>query len=51
MEQASEDGYWNIIIAGRGGNKQTTSTKSFTLMIEFDDKGIVKENSYRASQF
>jgi hypothetical protein len=51
MEQSGEDTYWNIIIAGKGKEKQTTSTRTFTLMIEFDDKGIVKDHSYRASQF
>lgn len=51
MEQSSEDGYWNILVAGKGGGKQTTSTKTFTLMIEFDGNDIVKDNSYRASQF
>ncbi len=51
MEKSNEDGYWNILVAGKGGGKQTTSTKTFTLMIEFDDKDIVKDNSYRASQF
>jgi len=51
MEQSNEDGYWNILVAGKGGGKQTTSTKTFTLMIEFDSNGIVKDNSYRASQF
>jgi len=51
MERSHEDGYWNILVAGKGGNKQTTSTKTFTLMIEFDGDGIVKDNSYRTSQF
>ena len=51
MEQSSEDGYWNILVAGKGGNRQTTNAKSFILMIEFDKEGIVKENSYRSSQF
>jgi len=51
MEQSGEDGYWNVLVAGKGGSKQTTSTKTFTLMIEFDSNDIVKDNSYRASQF
>ena len=51
MERSHEEGYWNILVAGKGGNSQTTSTKTFTLMIEFDGDGIVKDNSYRASQF
>ncbi len=51
MEQSSEDGYWNIVVAGKGGSKQKTSTKTFTLMIEFDENEIVKDNSYRVSQF
>ena len=51
MEQSNKDGYWNALVAGGGGSKQTTSTKTFTLMIEFDDNNIVKDNSYRTSQF
>jgi hypothetical protein len=51
METSQEGGYWYILVAGAGGGKQKTSTKTFTLMIEFDANDIVKNNSYRASQF
>lgn len=51
MEKSSQDGYWNVIVAGEGSEKQITSTKTFTLMIEFNGNGVVQDNSYRASQF
>jgi len=51
IEKASRDEYWNILVAGKGKDKQIVSTKTFTLMIEFDNNDIVKDNSYRASQF
>ena len=51
MEKSYEEGYWNVIVGGGSGGKQSTSMKTFTLMIEFDDNSIVKSNSYRASQF
>ena len=51
LDKSSKDGSWTILLAGGSGGKQTTSTKTFTLMLEFDDDGIVKDNSYRASQF
>ena len=51
MEKSNEEGYWNILVAGKSGGKQATSSKTFTLMIEFDDNSVVKNNSYRSSQF
>jgi hypothetical protein len=51
MEKSYESGYWNVLVGGKEGGRQATSTKTFTLMIEFDNNGIVKDNSYRASKF
>ena len=51
MDKSNKEGYWTILAAGESSGKQTTSTKTFTLMLEFDDDDIVKDNSYRASQF
>jgi len=51
MEQSSEDGYWNVLVAGKGGSKQNTSSKTFILMLTFDSNDVVKDNSYRMSQF
>jgi hypothetical protein len=51
IEKSASDGYWNVIVKGEGWNKQITSTKTFTLMIEFDGNGIVQDSNYRASQF
>jgi hypothetical protein len=51
MDKSNKEGYWTILAAGASSGNQTTSTKTFTLMLEFDDDGTVKDNSYRASQF
>ncbi len=51
VRQTSKDGYWNVIVAGGGSDKSSTSTKTFTLMIEFDSKEVVKSCSYRSSAF
>jgi len=51
MDKSNKEGYWTILAAGESSGNQTTSTKTFTLMLEFDDDDIVKDNSYRASQF
>jgi len=51
VETGSSDSYGTIIIAGIAGSKTSTSTRTFTLMIEFDEKDIVKDYSYRSSAF
>jgi hypothetical protein len=51
VEKSAEEGYWNVIVAGAAGGRSSTSTRTFTLMIEFDDNEVVKECSYRASAF
>lgn len=51
VEKSAEEGYWNVIVGGGMGGKSSASTRTFTLMIEFDDNEVVKECSYRASAF
>lgn len=51
VETGTSDVYGTIIVAGGTGNRTSTSTRTFTLMIEFDDRGIVKDYSYRSSAF
>lgn len=51
IDTSSSEGYGTIIIAGIGGGRSSASTRTFTLMIEFDDNDIVKDYSYRSSAF
>lgn len=40
-----------IIIAAIGSGRRSTSTRTFTLMIEFNDNDVVEDYSYRSSAF
>lgn len=51
VETGTSDVYGTIIVAGGAGSRTSTSTRTFTLMIEFDEKGVVKDYSYRSSAF
>ncbi len=51
VETGTSDVYGTILIAGGAGSRSSTSARTFTLMIEFDDKNIVKDFSYRSSAF
>jgi len=51
VKQTAKDGAWSVIIAGGSSTKSSTSTRTFTLMIEFDSNDVVKSCSYRASAF
>lgn len=51
VETGTSDVYGTIIIAGGVGSRTSTSARTFTLMIEFDEMGIVKDYSYRSSAF
>lgn len=51
IETGTSDVYGTILIAGGVGSRTSTSARTFTLMIEFDEKNIVKDFSYRASAF
>jgi outer membrane protein assembly factor BamE (lipoprotein component of BamABCDE complex) len=51
IETGASDVYGTILIAGGSGSRSSTSARTFTLMIEFDDKNVVKDFSYRSSAF
>jgi hypothetical protein len=51
VESGSSDVYGTAILVGGVGNRTSTSTRSFTLMIEFDENNVVKDFSYRSSTF
>lgn len=51
VERSGKEGYWNVIVAGASGGRSSASTRTFTLMIQFDSNEIVKECSYRSSAF
>lgn len=51
IETGTSDVYGTILIAGGAGSRISTSARTFTLMIEFDENNIVKDFSYRSSAF
>jgi len=51
VETGTSDVYGTILIVGGAGSRSSTSSRTFTLMIEFDDKDVVKDYSYRSSAF
>ena len=51
VETSTSEAYGTILIAGISGGRASTSARTFTLMIEFDDKDVVKDYSYRSSAF
>lgn len=51
VETGTSDVYGTILIAGGSGSRSSTSSRTFTLMIEFDDKNVVNDFSYRSSAF
>ena len=51
VESGSSDVYGTAILVGGVGSRSSTSTRTFTLMIEFDEQDIVKDYSYRSSAF
>ena len=51
IETGTSDAYGTILIVGGSGSRSSTSARTFTLMIEFDDKNVVKDFSYRSSAF
>jgi len=51
VESGSSDVYGTLFILGGAGSRSSTSSRTFTLMIEFDEKDVVKDYSYRSSAF
>ena len=51
VESGTSDVYGTIIIAGGAGSRSSSSTRTFTLMIEFNENDIVEDYSYRSSAF
>ena len=51
VETGTSDVYGTILIAGGAGSRSSTSTRTFTLMIEFDENNVVKDFSYRSAAF
>ena len=51
VERSAKEGYWSVIVAGASGSRSSSSTRTFTLMIQFDKNEVVKECSYRSSAF
>ena len=50
-ESGSSDVYGTLILFGGSGSRSSTSSRTFTLMIEFDENNVVKDSSYRSSAF
>ncbi|UCC94775.1 MAG: hypothetical protein JSW40_08180 [Candidatus Omnitrophota bacterium] len=51
VERGSSDIYGGFIVVGGTGTRTSSSMRTFTLMIEFDENEIVKDYSYRSSAF
>jgi len=51
VESGASEVYGTAIVVGGVGVRSSTSARSFTLMIEFDENDIVKDYSYRSSAF
>jgi hypothetical protein len=51
VETGTSSIYGTILIVGGAGSRSSSSARTFTLMIEFDDQSIVKDFSYRAASF
>ncbi len=51
VETNVSDSYGTLILLGGTGSRASSSTRTFTLMLEFNEQGVVKDYSYRSSQF
>lgn len=51
VETSTSSVYGTILIVGGAGSRASSSANTFTLMIEFDDKDVVKDFSYRSAAF
>lgn len=51
MEQSGSEAYGTLILVGAAKAKASSSTRTFTLMLEFSKDNIVQEYSYRSAAF
>lgn len=51
VESGASEVYGTAILVGGSGSRASTSTRTFTLMIEFGENDVVKDYSYRSSAF
>jgi uncharacterized protein YcfL len=51
IETSASESYGTIILAGISKTKGGVSSRTFTLMLEFDDDQTVSDYSYRSSTF
>lgn len=51
VETGTSSVYGTVLIVGGIGSRSSSSANTFTLMIEFDDKDVVKDFSYRSASF
>lgn len=51
VETGASEVYGTAIVVGGVGVRGSSTERSFTLMIEFDENDVVKDYSYRSSAF
>ena len=51
VEKDDTAGYLNVVVAGISKSGSSSSARTFTMMIEFDDNEVVKDYSYRSAAF
>ena len=51
VDKSATEGYGTLIVVGVTKGDYSSSARTFTLMIEFDDKEVVKDYSYRSAAF
>ena len=51
IDTSSSGAYGTLIVVGAGSENTSASTRTFILMIEFDENETVKDYSYRSSAF
>ena len=51
VESGSSDIFGTLFILGGAGSRSSTSARTFTLMIEFNEQDVVQDFSYRSSAF
>jgi outer membrane protein assembly factor BamE (lipoprotein component of BamABCDE complex) len=50
-EVAASNGYWNLIFVGQGAGAASTSQRTLTIIIKFDEEKKVRDFAYHTSSF